>query len=258
MKHLFIISLIFVQITIGQELKPTASIPLTADTFVGIDSYTNYYFIKDGVFHKQGPEGTFVFNDYLLGKITSVDIINPLKIILFYEDVNMVVLLDNKLNEMERINFNTLADFINIGTATNAGNNSLWVFNIDTQQLELFNYRTKRRTTVSQPFAGKLISQASNFNYCFILTENKLRKLNLYGSMLSERNVKGFEKIVMQNEKLIGLKGNMLFFISENSVEPIKIPLPENTVKDLQFTQDLLYIYNGINILTFSLTQPKQ
>lgn len=256
-----IISLFFIlltQILLGQELKPIESKPLKADVFIGIDSYKNQYYIKSNVLHKQGPDGSYMFNDYQLGRISTVDIINPLKVVLFYEDLNTVVFVDNKLTEIERINFNNLPDFLNISTATNAGNNRLWIFNVDTQQLELYNYRSQRRSIVSQPVARKLLSQASNFNYCFLLTEKKLRTFNVYGSLLSELDAEGFNKIIQQNENVIAMKGNELFYISENTIKPIKIPIPENTPKDLQLTQDLLYIYDGINILTYRLTQPKQ
>lgn len=258
MRAFYFLFFCIVQTSFGQDLKPVESIPLKADVFIGVDSYNNKYFIKTNVLHKQGSEGSFVFNDYQLGRISSVDIINPLKIVLFYEDVNTVVFVDNKLTEIERINFNNLPDFVNISTATNAGNNKLWIFNVDTNQLELYDYRSQRRTTVSQPFAGKLVSQASNFNYCFVLTERKLRTFNVYGSLLAEVDAMGFEKIVQQNENVIALKANELFYFSENSFKPIKIPISENTPKDLQLTQDLLYIYDGINILTYRLTQPKQ
>src|SRR5690606_40664419 len=87
------------------------------------------------VINKQGPDGNFLFNDLQLGRITSVDIINPLKVVVFFQDTNTVVLLDNKLSEIQRINFNNLPQFLNVSTDTNAGNNSLCLFNVDTQQL---------------------------------------------------------------------------------------------------------------------------
>jgi hypothetical protein len=242
----------------GQDLKLVSSIDLKVTSFVGIDSYKNAYTIKDRVLHKTGPDGNFVFNDYQLGNLTSVDIINPLKIVLFYEDMNTVVFLDNMLSEIERINFNNLAEYSNLSAATNAGNNRLWIFNIDSQQLELFNYRSNTKTTVSQPFAGKVFSQASNFNYCFTLTESKIRMFNVYGSLLSEIDAKGFTKIVQYEKNLIGLKDNELFFIIEKSINPLKVPISENPIKDLQLTKDFLYIYDGNKLHTFSITQPKQ
>jgi hypothetical protein len=116
MKLLSLVIVLLVQTMIGQELKLMETIPLKADVFIGYDSYKNQYFIRSNVFYKKGPDGTFMYNDYQLGRIASVDIINPLKIVLFYEDVNTVVFVDNKLTEIERINFNNVPDFVNITT----------------------------------------------------------------------------------------------------------------------------------------------
>ncbi len=265
MKPILILFLFISQCCFSQTLTAVGKLPLKVDRFVGLDNYKNNYFIKDRVLNKLGPDGRFVFNDLQLGKITSVDIINPLKVIVFFQDTNTVVLLDNKLNEIQRINFNNLPNFLNVSTATNAGNNSLWLFNVDTQQLELYNYRSNLQTVVSQPFPGKLISQASNFNFCFTLTEKKLWAFNIYGSMLNETDAMGFEKIVQQNENLIALKENSLYYIpnfaghdEEDSRETVKLKLPEIAIKDLQLTNDFLYIYDGENLHTFTLTTPNK
>src|SRR5690554_1423979 len=266
MKPLFylLFGLIF-QITLGQTVALKTSTPLAADRFIGIDNYKYTYFIKDRVLHKQGEEGSFKYNALELGRISSVDIINPLKVVVFFQDTNTVVLLDNKLNEIERINFNNLRQFLNVSSATNAGSNSLWIFNMDTQQLELYNYRAKMQTVVSQPFPGKLISQASNFNYCFTLTEKKLRAFNVYGSLLNEAPSDGYDRIVQLNENLVALKENSLYYIpdfakrnEESLRETVKLELPEMTIKDLQLSNDFLYIYDGKNLHTFTLTLPKK
>lgn len=232
---------------------------------MGIDNFKNTYFLKDRVLHKEGEDGNFVYNALQLGRITTVDLINPLKVVIFFQDTNTVVLLDNKLNEIERINFNNLRQFLNVSSATNAGSNSLWVFNMDTQQLELYNYRAKMQTVVSQPLPGKLLSQASNFNYCFTLTEKKLRAFNVYGSLLNEAPSDGYDRIVQLNENLVALKENSLYYIpdfakrnEESLRETVKLELPEMTIKDLQLSNDFLYIYDGINLHTFTLTLPKK
>jgi hypothetical protein len=263
MKSLIIFFLLFCQLGIAQSIVLEHKVLFVADRFIGLDNYKNSYFIKDRVINKQGPDGSFRFNDLQLGRITSVDIINPLKIVAFFQDTNTVVLLDNKLNEIERINFNNLPQFLNVSTATNAGSNSLWLFNVDTQQLELYNYGSKVQTVVSQPFAGRLISQASNFNYCFTLTEKKLRAFNRYGSILNEMPSEGYEKIIQQNENLIALKENTLYYLPDFAKrndailrEAKKLEVPEMQIKDLQLINDFLYIYDGKYLHTFKLTIP--
>lgn len=267
MKPYFLLLLLCFQLGFAQTALLKESKPVDMDRFIGIDSYNNTYFIKNWVLHKQGKDGDYQYNNLQLGRISTVDIINPLKLVVFFEDTNTAVLLDNKLSEIQRISFHELSNFLNAGTATTAENNSLWIFNIDSQQLELYNYKTKSQTTVSQPFPGKVISQASNFNFCFILTEKKLRAFNVYGSFLNEMDSNGFERIVQQSENVVALKDNSLFYIkdfakhkSKLSGTPIQLemPDPEISIQDLQLTEEFLYIYDGKTLHTFTLTLPKK
>ena len=181
-----------------------------------------------------------------------------MNVVVFYSEVSTIVFLDNRLNEIERINFNNLPFFLNGSAVTNAGNNRLWVFNIDSQQLELFDYRTNRETIFSQPYEGELISQVSDFNDCFILTEDHLWQVNIYGSLLSEMKLEGFNNIVRNGKTLIGLKENELYLLSGETVSPIDLEFNENNIKDLHLTQEFLYIYDGYKLSSFTLTQPKQ
>jgi len=241
----------------SQEISLVKKTTLEADTFIGIDSFSDTLYIKEQVLYKKTKSDIYNFKDFQLGEIYSVDIVNPMNIAVYYQDFNTVVLLDNRLNEIERVEFNNISEFTNTSQVTVAANNSLWVFNIDLQQLELYNYRSKLKTVVSLPINGEVLSQVSNFNYCFILTEEKIRAYNIYGSLLVEINNDGFQKIIQLNENLIAIKDNELYYIDKKTREFIKIKSPEITIKDLQLTQDYLYIYNGKNVLNFKLTLPK-
>ncbi|MDC7994561.1 hypothetical protein [Altibacter sp. HG106] len=258
MKWLFTILLLSSMLTHSQELKLVASVPLVADQFIGIDAYDNTYFVQDMALRKEGPLGSFVFQDFQLGPLASVDIINPLNVVLFFEEANTVVFLDNRLNEIERLNFNTLTEFTNVGKVTNAGNNRLWLFNIDTQQLELYNYRSGRKTVVSQPFRGSVLEQASDFNYCYVLTDTSLYAFNIYGSILWKRPMEVATHVLQQDENLLLVSNGSLQWYPEGSSEPQAVYTPEINIKDLQLTVDFLYIYDGKKLHSFTLTQPKK
>ncbi len=253
-KHLFI--LLFSVLCWGQQLTFVDSTALQADVFVGKDAYRNTYFIKDNVFYKLEGNKEFTFNDYSLGKLTRADIINPLKILLFYQETNTVVFVDNTLNEIERINLNNLPDSVFARSVTNTGNNMIWVYNEIAQQLFLYNYRSKQFVFISPYFDENLIYQTSDFNYCYLLFTDKLIVVNTYGSILFSFPVSGFSKIVLYKQNLIGVKNNKLFYITQEDIQPIKIPIPEITIKDLQLFEEFLYIYDGKKTHTFSIKYP--
>jgi len=110
MKKLLLIAFTFaISVSFGQDkvyvttkLNP---ILLSADEFLGYDQFGYYYSIKNNVLSKTKKEESFEYKNISLGKPTKIDIQNPLKIMLFYENFNTIVLLDNQLSETQKINF---------------------------------------------------------------------------------------------------------------------------------------------------------
>ncbi len=78
---------------------------IDADEMVGFDGSENMYYIKNNVLFKKNKKELWQYKNISLGKITHVDIQNPLKTILFYENFNTVITLDNQFNETQKINF---------------------------------------------------------------------------------------------------------------------------------------------------------
>lgn len=255
--RLFILFLLFTTLSWSQEPRLLSKTPLKIDQFVGKDTFNHLYYINKGALFKEGDLGSFRFQDFQLGPIASVDLINPMNVVVFYEETATVVFLDNRLNEKQRIVFNDLPDFINLSMATNAGNNQLWLFNMDSQRLQVYHYRNEQLVTQSLPLEGKIISYTSDFNRCTLLSENHLYELNLYGTLVKELPLEGFEDILNYKQFYLGKKGNSLYWIGFESIKPIQLPMVENPIKDLQLTQDFLYIYDGVTLYTYTLTQPK-
>lgn len=239
------------------SVKVIDKTPLKADRFIGIDNLGDTYYIYKRALHKKTAEASYVFNDFQLGNIGSVDILNPLKITLFYPDFNTAVILDNRLNEIQRTNFNLHPPFLNIANATTANNNHLWVFNIDNQQLELFNYRTQKQQTLSRPISETYVNHHSNFNFCYLLTETNIRLYNIYGSLLASMPNKNYEKLSINKERIVLLSKNQLTLITEHLSNTFLIPTTEITIKDLYLTDDFLYLYDGNFLYKTVLTSTK-
>lgn len=254
--RLLLTFLLFPALVFAQTLQLLDKSPLIADRFLGVDSYKNTYFIKNNSIIKETDGKQQSFAAFTLGEISEVDIINPLKIMVYYADFNTVVLLDNTLNEIERINFNLQEGFANIELVSVANNNSLWVFNKDTQQLEIFNYRSGKRTVISQPVVGDIVDFASNFNFCHLLTNRHVVSYNVYGSMLEQYQNPDYTKIWIGKNGLVGLGADGKLYLSHKP--GVKLELPKEqakiTLKDLQLSHDFLYIYDGEFVYTFKLT----
>ena len=63
------------------------------------DALGNIYLAKDYQLEKYSPDGTllFTYNNYLAGRIFSVDPADPFKVLVYYRDFGQVDILDNTL-----------------------------------------------------------------------------------------------------------------------------------------------------------------
>ncbi len=234
------------------------SLAIDAEKFAGIDSFGSLYSIENNELFKQQGSSIFNYNNVQLGQLASVDLLNPLEITLFYPDFNTVIQLDNTLNEINRIDFNTLPEFKNVVFARTAIDKSFWVFDENTQQLEVFNFQNQRFTVINQPIPGKVIDMTSNYNFCWLLTEQKVYQFNIYGSLLNTWQNDGWERLSQHNNDVLAFNEIAAVMIVESEKEPLKIPLSEKPIEQLQLSGETLYIYRGSTLHTLRLQRLKK
>lgn len=246
-------SIIFGQ---SQKVNPVliSKFKIDADEFIGYDSFGYSYQIKNNVFSKIKGNEIFEYKNVSLGNITKVDIQNPLKIVLFYEDFNSVVLLDNQLNKMTEINFsqNTIPIVVNaIGMSTQ---NQLWIFNTLNQQIGLFDYLKNEYKTVSIPLTESIKYYQTDFNTFFwIDKKNNWFSCDIFGKISSLGTVPDFDKIeIISPQKYIFSKANTLY-LRENTNTISEIEILEKTFDKYYYKDQILSIFTAKEILNYKI-----
>ncbi|MFD0862788.1 hypothetical protein ACFQ1M_11280 [Sungkyunkwania multivorans] len=234
------------------------SITLKADRFVGIDSFGALYYITNNVLFKKTDKKTYNYNNFQLGKIFSVDLLNPLEITVFYQDFNTVVQLDNTLNEVKKIDFNTIRNFRNVQYARTGIDKQFWIFNLDNHQLELFDYQTEKVQTLNQPIKEDVIAMTSNYNFCWLLTKSKVYQFNFYGSLLTTLPNEGYIEIEQHNGNLLLQKDNELWYWQKNTSQPKKAHIIEKPFLQLHHSDGFVYIYRPNFIEKLPLNSAKK
>ena len=231
----------------------TNPIRLSTERFVGIDNFSAVYTINQNILYKSWNAQIWQFGDYTLGTITKVSITNPLKILLFYQNLNTVVILDKYLNEIERIDFNTTVNFKNPSFVSLANDQSIWLFDNNAQQLELFDLETENTLFTTLPVKGIPIDEHCNFNYCWMLTENKILQFNIYGNQLTEINNNNFEQIHIYKKGILLKKEDALYSMTVQAKEFKKLNLPKIPIEHFYVTGEILYIYSAGMLYSFDL-----
>lgn len=256
MKWLYYFCLLFVTIGYSQDTITPIKIketPLNADQLVGIDNFDTKYYLKGNIFYKKTPNGSLNYSNVQLGHLTSANTFNPLKMVLFYQNFNTVVILDNRLAEVYKIDFNTTQPYRNITHVSSGNDNTLWVFNLDLQQLQLYDYKTKSVRATTLPVVSNVLDLTSNYNYCWLLTEKYLYKYSYFGSLLYKIENKGYTKIKENNDNLILERDQHLLFLDDKTQKITPIKTPELLINQFLVTTETLYIYDSKILHEFQL-----
>lgn len=219
---------------------------LKVDKLVSVNSFgSTFYVLENVLFEKNKNSKVDIgYSNFQLGSIATVDAFNPLKINLFYKDFNTVIVLDNRLAEIFKIDFNTTTPYKSVSYVATGYDNTIWAFNQDTQQLELFDYKTKTTKAKTLPVKSEVLDLKSNYNYCWLLTKKYLYVFNYFGTLIEKIKNNGYDALAEANEKLILKKNNDLFFWNSTTKLLTPIQLPNLTPDTFFATNETLYIYS--------------
>ena len=226
---------------------------LNAETLVNIDNFNTVYYLKNNVFYKREANKTISYNNLQLGNITSADAFNPLKTNLFYKDFNTAIILDNRLAEIFKIDFNTKQPYRNVSHVSTGNDNTLWLFNQDSKQLELYDYKNNTTRAKTLPTKGNVLDIKSNYNYCWLLTTDYLLTYNYFGTLISKIKNEGFTSIAESDENILLKKENSLFYLKKDSDNIIPVKTPNLLISQFLVTNETLYIYNHGILKKFQL-----
>jgi hypothetical protein len=242
---------IFSQETV--EVKLIKSTPMEVQDIVGIDNFGILYLISNSTFHKIYNEKDVTYSNVQLGNITSANAYNPLKINLFYKNFNTAIILDNRLAEIYKIDFNTINPYKNVSHISVGYDTTLWIFNTDLQQLELFDYKTNKTRAISLPVQTNVLDIVSNYNFCWLLTEKYLYTYNYFGSLVSKLKNDGYTHLSEDNGNLIIKRQNKLLYLAKNTDKLLPIPLNELLINQFLVTNETLYIYDSKKLHQYQL-----
>ena len=201
-----------------------------------VDNLGNLYLVyQNGQLKKLRPDGDSlaVYNNVRkYGKLYSVDVSNPLKVLLHFKDFNTIVILDRLLNERSVLDLrkHSLVQVTAIGQSYD---NNIWVF--DELELKLKKIGDD----------GILIDQSNDFRQIFdstpspsvIIDQDKLVYLydvqkgiytfDYYGGFKNRIPFTGWLDFTVINNSLFGRDNSNLYRYDAATLELQKIPVPQ-------------------------------
>lgn len=200
-----------------------------------LDNLDNLYIVSStGQVKKYGPRGDSigVFNGVrAYGKLSAIDVSNPLKPLLFYKDYSNVVVLDRFLANRASLNLRSYNIFQPSAVGLSYDNN-IWVY-------DLFDYKLKKIDE-----AGNLLSQTDDFRQLFgqsfapqqIINDNGFVYLadstsgvfvfDNYGTFKRKIPVKGWHAINVYGNRIVRLNNAAVVVYNPTSLQETSFRYP--------------------------------
>ena len=125
--------------------KTIAIIPVPGHKTILTDNLNNFYLLTQGTLTKYSPFGKKIvsFSDGSLGNITSADVTNPYHLILYYDNFNQILFLDDAMTiSAEPVLLDNYKLF-SVRAVSYAPDNGFFVFDEDSYTIKHFNESLK-------------------------------------------------------------------------------------------------------------------
>jgi len=228
-----------------------------------VDNLGNMYLLyQNGQLKKLLPNGdsAAVFNNVRkYGKVYSVDVSNPLKVLLYYKDFGTVVILDRFLNVRSTLDLRQ-QQLSQVRAIAQSYDNNIWLFDdIDSKLKKIAD-------------DGRLLDQSNDFRQIFdsvpvpatIIDQDKAVYLydpskgiyifDYYCGFRSRMPFTGWVDFKVINKALVGRDGRFLYRYDAGSLQLQQYPLPAfiNTASKVVIAPGLLYVLKDASIMVYS------
>ena len=201
-----------------------------------VDNLDNIYLITSTNQLKKingNGDSVGVFNEVKrYGTVSSIDVTNPLKILLYYKNFATVVVLDRFLDIRNTINFHKL-DIFSVQTVTTSYDNDIWFFDEQDYKLKkidedgtVLQESTDFRMLFDSVPSPVQITDKENFVYLYD-PEKGFYVFDYYGSFKNRLPFLGWTSVAISQKKMYGFSNNKLHSYELNSLtlKEYKLPL---------------------------------
>lgn len=177
-----------------------------------------------------------IFNDIKhYGYLSSIDVTNPLKILLYYKDYSTVLVLDHLLNIRNKINLRN-QNIFSVKAIAPSYDNNIWLFDEQDYKLKKINEEGKQlmetvdfRTFLQETPSPLKIIDRENYVYLYD-TAKGFYIFDYYGSFKTKLPFIGWKNIEVNNKMMYGFNNNTMFTYTLNSLMIKEYPLPSDFV----------------------------
>lgn len=231
---------------------------IEADEYIGIDALDYEYFIKNNTLFKFKNSEKHQYKSVSLGKISKVDLQNPLRILLFYENFNIIIALDNQLNEVDKINLSQTDYNIVASAIGTSSQNNYWIFNNLTQRLGLYNYNKESFKYISNVFNKEIKTYTATYTHFYwVDKDNQLNSCSIFGKISNLGILPDYDQIYLTDESVLAYKkADKLFLYDIINKTSTPVENVQKTFTSFSYKNQNLAIFTAEGITNYKINLP--
>lgn len=229
------------------------AVPWTADVdaeAIEIDRLGNIYLVKGNVVAKYDADMNFqcFYDNYPAGSMSSLDVSNPFKVIVFYSEFNKLIYLDSKLSELRSPILLDDAELYNTKVVCSSSFGGFWVFdeqNVCVRRVDSNLEISQQGTNIYDKLGdADVIAMRESINYLFLFADDgKILILDKFGNFYRTFDTEGeCTDFCINNDILYYSRGGGINAYDVVADTTIPIPSEDKNVLRFRIRHDLLYI----------------
>lgn len=230
-----------------------------------IDNSDYIYVVNDDEIFKYSTNGELLFrySNLALGDISTIDVSNPMKVLVFYKLNSQLVILDNTLTQRgETIQLEDRNLYQATAIGFNYLDNGIWVFDQSLFQLVRLNENFEV-TYESGNLAEILHMKNLNVNRITIrhqnmylqTEENGLLVFDIYGTFFKKIPISQPNDFQVDEKFIYYLKNNQYFAYSLMDFEEYEIELPVKSVDFVWNAKNNICVISNGNVTKFAIVE---
>lgn len=223
--------------------------------FIKIDPYGNIYAVKEALLSKFSPQGKLLysFSDHTLGGIASVDVVNPMKIMLFYKDAGMLVFLNEQLALINTPISLYDANYFTIALASYSASNQIHLYDDVNKYLITLDFNMREISKILIPFSAfnpiKMI-ELEEKSLAFHDPKSGIYLFDAFGTFNKLIPVITSQRVEVNSELIYYTNHNELlcYYYKIFNTEVLQLPV-SNVLQSLLYRNNMILLLQNGNIL---------
>lgn len=217
-----------------------------------VDNLDNIYILTGtDQLKKYNPNGdsVAVFNNVKnFGKVSTIDVSNPLKVLLYYKDFSTIVVLDRLLTVRNTIDLRQ-QNIFQVNAIGQSYDNNIWLYDEDDSKLKKIDESGKVlletpdfRLLFNEAPHIKNIYDQDGFVYLYD-PEQSIFVFDYYGSLRNKILINNWQDFKVAGKYIFGTNNDTLhrYEINTFRLDEEKLPSPLNNSLKVNFTSSRLY-----------------